>query len=94
VSLLWNAAEAVTMYLMFVRVFDSHVSHLGVSAIAWGACSNHNYHSVLKHSINPLVYYSHFVLCYVLGVPAMLVAINYAADNTAFDGSFVNCIFK
>lgn len=49
VSLLWNAAEAVTMYLMFVRVFDSHVSHFGVKAgaIAWGWFCNHNYHSVL-----------------------------------------------
>lgn len=38
VSLMWNAAEAITMYLMFVRVFDSHISHLGIKAgaIAWG----------------------------------------------------------
>ncbi len=40
VSLLWNAAEAVTMYLMFVRVFDSHFSHFGLKAgaVAWGTC--------------------------------------------------------
>jgi hypothetical protein len=39
VSLLWNAAEAVTMYLMFVRVFDSHVSHFALKTgiVAWGA---------------------------------------------------------
>ena len=41
VSLLWNAVEAVNMYLMLVKVFNSEFSHFltKASVIAWGKYS-------------------------------------------------------
>jgi hypothetical protein len=90
VSLLWNAAEAVTMYLMFVRVFDSHVSHFGVKAgaIAWGVCLV----IILMISFtNTADFKNNFIFC--TGVPFILIGLNFAGNKNAFDGSYVDCIF-
>ena len=37
-SLLWNGAEGLNMYLMLVKVFESHIRHFTLKAalIAWG----------------------------------------------------------
>lgn len=42
VSLFWNGIEAFNMYLMLVKVFDSHVSKFAVKAgvLAWGRLPN------------------------------------------------------
>lgn len=38
VSLMWNGVEAVNMYLMLVKVFDTHIHHFVIKAalVAWG----------------------------------------------------------
>ena len=41
-SLLWNGAEGLNMYLMLVKVFDSHIHHFTLKAglVAWGEQTN------------------------------------------------------
>ena len=38
VTLLWNAVEALTMYLLLVQVFHADISHYAVKTclLAWG----------------------------------------------------------